>query len=343
MLKVLRRFVNLVVLTLLALSFFSFTLIYLFPGDPLANLSGIQNPTAQQLEDLNQLYHRDSAFIVQFWYYLVDLFQGNWGVSFSSGLPLASEVARTLPASVELSTYALVLSLVIGLPLGFIAGLRHHKTADYALLSLSIVGYSIPVFWLAMLLILGFSLQLGWFPLSGRLSLLYEVPKISGFILLDIMWADIDHKTEVLLDAVRHLILPTLSIAAFTTTVILRITRRSLIETLNSEYIQAAVARGLTSRQIIMRHAIRNALMPILPVIAMQFTTLLTNAMIVEVIFSWPGIGNWLIQAIYQRDYPAIRVGMLAVSTLVVIFTMSIDLLLRLVDPKKSKVERVTI
>ena len=194
-----------------------------------------------------------------------------------------------------------------------------------------------------MLMILGFSLQLGWFPLSGRLSLLYEVPKISGFILLDILWSDLANKSEVLTDAFRHMILPTLSIAAFTTTVILRITRRSVIETMNSDYIQAAMARGLTSRQILFRHGIKNAIMPILPLLAMQFTTLLTNAMIVEVIFSWPGIGNWLIQAIYQRDYPAIRVGMLAVSTLVVIFTMTIDLLIRLVDPKKSKVERVTI
>tara|TARA_R110002153_G_scaffold165703_4_gene318218 strand:+ start:1031 stop:2062 length:1032 start_codon:yes stop_codon:yes gene_type:complete len=343
MLKVILRFFNLVVLTLLALSFFSFILIYLFPGDPLTNLSGIANPNPQQLEILNQTYHRDSAFLIQYWYYLIDLFSGNWGLSVSSGLSLADEVARTLPASIELSTYALILSFIIGLPLGFLAGLRHHKTTDYALLSASVLGYSIPVFWLAMLLILGFSLQLGWFPLSGRISLLYEVPRISGFMFLDILWSDIDNKSEVILDAFRHLILPTLSIAAFTTTVTLRIMRRSIIETLNSEYIQAAVARGLTSRQIIMKHALKNALMPILPILAMQFTTLLTNAMIVEVIFSWPGIGNWLIQAIYQRDYPAIRVGMLAVSTLVVMFTMTIDLLLRLIDPKKSKVERVAI
>lgn len=343
MLKVILRFFNLVVLTLLALSFFSFILIYLFPGDPLTNLSGIANPNPQQLEILNQTYHTDSAFLLQYWYYLIDLFSGNWGLSVSSGLSLADEVARTLPASIELSTYALILSFTIGLPLGFLAGLRHHKTTDYALLSASVLGYSIPVFWLAMLLILGFSLQLGWFPLSGRISLLYEVPRISGFMFLDIIWSDIDNKSEVILDAFRHLILPTLSIAAFTTTVTLRIMRRSIIETLNSEYIQAAVARGLTSRQIIMKHALKNALMPILPILAMQFTTLLTNAMIVEVIFSWPGIGNWLIQAIYQRDYPAIRVGMLAVSTLVVMFTMTIDLLLRLIDPKKSKVERVAI
>tara|TARA_R110000868_G_scaffold308064_5_gene569675 strand:+ start:1149 stop:2180 length:1032 start_codon:yes stop_codon:yes gene_type:complete len=343
MLKVILRFSNLVILTLLVLSFFSFVLAYLFPGEPLANLSGIRYGSQEQLDTLAEVYHLNSSFLLQYWHYLGELFAGNWGVSFSSGLPLATEIARTLPASIELSTYALIISMLIGLPLGFLAGIRHHKTTDYALLSISVLGYSIPVFWLAMLMIVGFSLQLGWFPLSGRLSLLYEVPKVSGFIMLDIWWSDLENKSAVFTDALRHLILPTLSIAAFTTTVILRITRRSVIETMSSDYIQAALARGLTYSQILFRHGIKNAIMPILPLLAMQFTTLLTNAMIVEVIFSWPGIGNWLIQAIYQRDYPAIRVGMLAVSTLVVSFTMTIDLLIRLVDPKKSKVERVAI
>lgn len=343
MVKVILRFCNLVIMTLLALSLFSFLLIFLFPGDPLTNLTGIDKVSDELRNSLILQYHLNDNIFIQYWYYLGELFSGNWGVSISSGLSLATEVSRTLPASVELSTYALLISLIVGLPLGFVAGMRHQKTSDYALLSASVLGYSIPVFWLAMLMILTFSLQLGWFPLSGRLSLLYEVPRISGFILIDILWSDLDNKSAIILDAIRHLILPTMSIAAYTTTVILRITRRSVIETLNSDFIQAARARGLTSRQILFRHGIKNAVMPILPMLAMQFTTLLTNAMIVEVIFSWPGIGNWLIQAIYQRDYPAIRVGMLAVSTLVVLLTMTIDMLIRLVDPKKSKVERVAI
>ena len=341
--KVILRYSNLVILTLLVLSFLSFCLAYLFPGDPLTNLSGLSPATPEEREALVGQYHLNANFFVQYWHYLGELFSGNWGLSISSGLPLADEIARTLPASIELSTYALILSLLVGLPLGFIAGLRHQRGTDYTLLSISVLGYSIPVFWLAMLMILAFSLQLGWFPLSGRISLLYEVPRTSGFIMWDILWSDLENKQQVALDALRHMILPTLSIAAFTTTVILRITRRSIIETLNSDFIQAARARGISPRLILFRHGIRNAIMPILPLLAMQFTTLLTNAMIVEVIFSWPGIGNWLIQAIYQRDYPAIRVGMLAVSTLVVMFTMSIDLIIRLIDPKKRRLNRVTI
>lgn len=341
--NVLLRYINLVFVTLFILSLLSFLLAYLFPGQALENLTGlrISELTAQQTSQMR--YSTDDNVFVQYWHYMSELFAGNWGVSFSSGLPLYEDIGHYLPASIELSAYALFLSFFVGLPLGFLAALQHHKLTDFTLLSVSLLGYSIPVFWLALIMILGFSLQLGWFPLSGRLSLIFEIPSTTGFLLIDILLSDSIDKKAVFIDALRHLILPTLSIAIVTTTLILRITRRSVIETLNSEFILAAYARGLTPHQVLMRHGVRNALIPILPLLAMQFPTLLTNAMIVESIFSWPGIGNWLIQAIYQQDYPAIRAGMLAVSVLVVIFTMSIDLTIRLTDPRRRRAERAAI
>tara|TARA_R110002153_G_scaffold25502_6_gene80805 strand:+ start:35857 stop:36888 length:1032 start_codon:yes stop_codon:yes gene_type:complete len=342
MTNVLLRYTNLVLVTLFILSLLSFILAYLFPGEAVENLTGLRLNELTAMQNSALTYAADDNIFVQYWHYIGELFAGNWGVSFSSGLPLYEDVGHYLPASIELSAYALFLSFFIGLPLGFIAALRHHKLTDYSLLSVSLLGYSIPVFWLALLLILVFSLQLGWFPLSGRISLLFEIPSITDFIIIDILLSDSIDKQAALISALRHLILPTLSIAVVTTTLILRITRRSVIETLNSEFILAAYARGLTPRQVLMRHGIRNALIPILPLLAMQFPTLLTNAMIVESIFSWPGIGNWLIQAIYQQDYPAIRAGMLAVSVLVVIFTMSIDLTIRLTDPRRRRAERAT-
>ncbi|MEO9945513.1 MAG: ABC transporter permease [Paraglaciecola sp.] len=345
MLNILLRYTNLIIITLFILSLLSFALAYLFPGDPIEIMTGLKLEELQKLQNqsVNIGYDPEGGVLSQYGHYMSELFSGNWGVSFSSGQPLYEEIMQSLPASIELSAYALTISLILGLPLGFIAALRHHKLPDYTLLSFSVVGYSIPVFWLALILILVFSLHFGWLPLSGRLSLIFDVPNKTGFILIDILMSDIDNKHAVLLDALRHLILPTLSIAIVTTTLILRITRRSVIETLNSEFIQAAYARGLTTRQVLVRHGIRNALIPILPLLAMQFPTLLTNAMIVETIFSWPGIGSWLIQAIYQQDYSAIQAGMLAVSVFVVLFTMSIDMLLRLTDPKRKKVERGTI
>jgi cationic peptide transport system permease protein len=341
--NVLLRYANLVFVTLFILSLLSFLLAYLFPGQALENLTGLRfnELTALQISQIK--YDVDENIFFQYLHYMGQLFAGNWGVSFSSGLPLYEDVGYYLPASIELSAYALFLSFFLGLPLGFLAALRHHKLTDYSLLSVSLLGYSIPVFWLALIMILVFSLQLGWFPLSGRISLIYEIPSITGFILIDILLSDSIDKQAVIVDAFRHLILPTSSIAVVTTTLIFRITRRSVIETLNSEFILAAYARGLTPRQVLMRHGIRNALIPILPLLAMQFPTLLPNAMIVESIFSWPGICNWLIQAIYQQDYPAIRAGMLAVSVLVVIFTMSIDLIIRLTDPRRRRAERAAI
>ncbi|MFT6344835.1 MAG: cationic peptide transport system permease protein [Paraglaciecola sp.] len=337
------RYTNLILVTLFILSLLSFLLAYLFPGQAIENLTGLRIDELTELQNSQIKYAVDGNMFIQYWHYMSELFSGNWGVSFSSGLPLYEDVSHYLPASIELSAYALFLSFFIGLPLGFLAGLRHHKATDYGLLSISLLGYSIPVFWLALILILVFSLQLGWFPLSGRISLIFEIPSITGFILIDILLSDSVDRHAALIDALRHLILPTFSIAVVTTTLILRITRRSVIETLNSEFILAAYARGLTPRQVLMRHGVRNALIPILPLLAMQFPTLLTNAMIVESIFSWPGIGNWLIQAIYQQDYPAIRAGMLAVSVLVVIFTMSIELTIRITDPRRRRAERAAI
>jgi cationic peptide transport system permease protein len=338
------RHINLLVMTLLVLSLLSFLLAYLFPGEPLINLSGLRQISGEQeYASLAVKYRVADNIFLQYWQYLVLLFEGDWGLSFSSGQSLYQEISQTLPASIELSTYALLVSLLLGIPLGIVAGLRYHKSTDYALLSASVLGYSIPVFWLALILILVFSLQFGWLPLSGRISLLFDVPYNTGFILIDIWLSDIANKHDAVMDALRHLLLPTCSIAIVTSTLILRITRRSMIEVMSSDFIKAAGARGLSQQQLVFRHGVRNAILPILPLLASQFATLLTNAMIVEIVFSWPGIGNWLIQAIYQRDYPAIRAGMFAVSGLVIIFTISIDIFIRFIDPTKSRANRAKI
>lgn len=329
---VIRKF-NLLILTLLVLSILSFMLVYLFPGDPLVNLTGLEDIDQETYQRLTVLHGFDKSYFHQYWYYIRGLFDGEWGLSFSSGLPLANEIAQTLPASIELSAYALILSLLIGVPLGFVAGFQHHKTTDYGLLTASVVAYSIPIFWLSLILILVFSLQLGWLPLSGRISLLFDIPHHTGFILIDIFFSDLSYKGAAAKSAFYHLIMPTASLTIVTAAIIFRLTRRSVIEVMSSTYVQAAYTRGLSGFQVVMRHGVRNALVPIIPLFGMQFAVLLTNAMIVEVVFSWPGIGSWLIQAINQRDYPAIRAGMLAVSTLVIMLTVATDLLAKLINP----------
>ncbi|UAA37791.1 ABC transporter permease [Paraneptunicella aestuarii] len=335
------RRLSLLIVTLMVLSLASYWLAHIFPGDPVVNLSGRSNTTPEEYKQLVEYYYLNKSAFSQYLRYLELLWQGDWGTSFTSEQPLFDEVRLLLPASIELGSYALLISLLVGIPMGFIAGLNHGKFSDATLLGINLIGYSIPVFWLALLLILFFSLQLGWFPISGRISLLYEIPNNTGFIIYDILTADIPNKRAALVDALGHMLLPTISISIVTSTIIMKTTRRSVINVMSSDYIRAAYAKGLTNSQVFFKHGLRNALLPIMPQIAMQFTTLLTNAMIVETIFSWPGIGNWLIQAIYQQDYPAIRAGMLSVASLVVIFTVCIDVLHKLIDPQRMYFKRV--
>ncbi|MFA3789688.1 ABC transporter permease [Aliiglaciecola sp. SL4] len=342
LIQIIRKF-NLLILTLFVLSVLSFSLVYLFPGDPLVNLTGIKYTSDETYQYLTQLHGFDHSYIYQYWVYLNNLVEGQWGLSFSSGNPLWEEISQTLPASMELSAYALLLSLLIGVPLGFLAGFQHYKASDYSLLAASVIGYSTPVFWLSLIMILVFSLQLGWFPLSGRISLLFDIPHQTGFMFIDIFLSDFEYKNDAAQSALQHLILPTLSLTIVTASIIFRITRRSVIDVMASQYILTAYTRGLSGLQVVFRHGVRNALIPIIPLFGMQFAVLLTNAMIVEVIFSWPGIGNWLIQAIYQRDYPAIRAGMLAVSTIVIILTVCTDLFAKLLNPALTGERRAQI
>ena len=337
MLIYLGRRLNLLIITLLILCVTSFVLAFLFPGDPLVNLSGNPAPSADQSTQLTLMYALDKGYVTGFWHYLKLTLAGEWGLSLASQNPVFQDILQYLPASLELSLYAMLISLLLGIPMGIMAGLRHRKLADMGILSVSLVGYSVPVFWLALLLILIFALQLGMLPISGRLSLLYDIPHQSGFMLIDILLADVADKRAVFNDALRHLILPTLSLSIVTSALVIRLTRRSVINVMSSDYIKAAYAKGLSHAQVFWRHGMKNALLPIMPQLAMQFTVLLTNAMIVEVIFSWPGIGEWLLQAIYQRDFPAIRGGMLAVSALVVIFTIAVDIIIRMIYPLSKR------
>lgn len=340
MLNLLLRYINLMVLTIAILVIISFSLAYMFPGDTLTNISGIVPQSNEQRIALEAVFKLDRSIFVQFWYYLENLISGDWGVSSSSQVSLLEEISIAFPATIELITYALLVSIFVGIPLGFIGGIWHHKPFDFGVVTFSVVSYSFPVFWLALIFITIFCLQLGYLPLSGRVNFLYDIPHSSGFILWDIMLADIPDKKDAFKDALRHLILPTASIALVTTAIFIRFTRRSIMDEMNKGYIDAAKSRGFTTKQIFFKHGLRNSLLPILPLMAMQISTLITNAMVVETIFSWPGIGNWIIQAIYQRDYPAIRIGMLVVSVFVVTLTITIEFISRAIDPARDKFQR---
>ena len=318
---------------ILMLSVFTFSLAYLFPGDPLSNLSGIPSSNFAQHSELEDKYLYNSNYFMQYIAFLGRIFQGDWGLSFASGNSVFSHIVDLLPATLELSVYALIVSVVIGVPTGILGSGYHKRWPDKLINSTTMLGYSMPVFWLALLLIMVFSLKLGWFPMSGRMGLLYEIPASTGFILIDIALAGFPYKGMAFVDALRHLTLPTIVLAMYPTTVLVRFTRESMLKVMDQNFIKTARAKGLNRRQLIMHHALRNALLPVIKQIGLQFSTLITLAMITEVIFSWPGIGRWLIDSIYQRDFPAIQGGLMAVSLFVILASITAELTYTLFDP----------
>lgn len=329
---ILRR-LGLLFFMVLLLSIFTFSLSYLFPGDALSNLSGIADSNFTENAKLEEKYHFNSNYLIQYIAFIGRILQGDWGISFASGDNVFNHVVSLIPATLELSIYALFISVVVGVPVGILASAYNKKWPDKLISSTAMIGYSMPIFWLALLLIMVFSLKLGWFPMSGRVSLLYEIPASTGFILIDILLADFPYDGMALVDALHHLTLPTIVLAMYPTTVLVRFTRESMLKVLDQSFIKTARAKGLNRAQLIIHHALRNALLPVIKQIGLQFSTLITLAMITEVIFSWPGIGRWLIDSIYQRDYPAIQGGLMAVSLFIIVATIMAELTYTLLDP----------
>ncbi|GAA6173615.1 ABC transporter permease [Colwellia sp. KU-HH00111] len=327
------RRLSLFIFTMILLTVLSFSLSFLFPGDALVNMSGAINATPAQLTNLQQSYQTQSNIFWQYIVYLEHIINGNLGISMASQSDIGKEILSLLPATIELSLAALFVAMLIGIPLGFIAAIKHNKATDNIILSVSMLGYSIPVFWLGLLAILTFSITLGWFPSAGKISLLFEIELITGIQFIDILLSDSPYKWQAFSDATAHIILPAFVVAMAPATIFIRLARTSMIEVLETSYIKAANAKGLTFQQIIFRHAIRNALIKIIRHVGLQFANLITIAMVTEVIFSWPGIGRWLIESIYHRDYTAIQSGLLVLSCFIFVVHIFTDFIYAALNP----------
>lgn len=329
---VLRKFYLLIFVTV-GVTVFAFSLNYLFPGDVLTNMTGNQAISTELHQILIEEYRLDSNVVFQYFSYIDRLIHGDWGVSFTTNTSIFEQVFTALPATIELAMYALLYSFIVAIPLGILASNPERPWLDKPILALSLIGFSMPIFWLALIMILVFSINLGWFPVSGRLSLIYDIPVSTGFILIDILMSEVAYKTEAILDALTHLIMPTFVLAAYPTTVLIRTTRQSMHNVLDTSYVKAAKAKGLSDFQVLKRHALRNGLLPVIQMLGIHFGTLITLAMVTEVIFSWPGIGLWLVDAIHQRDYPAIQGGLMVLSGMVFVATILFDVVYMIFDP----------
>ncbi|MDP5189177.1 ABC transporter permease, partial [Rheinheimera baltica] len=246
MILYLLRRLFLLLFVFIALTILAFSLGYLFPGEPLQNFTGLRHIPVNQLEQLSAEYRMDQGYIQQYLGYLTRVISGDWGMSFASEQGLLQEIKRLLPATLELAAYALLISFFIGIPVGIIAAIKPEGAVSKIISALAVTGYSIPIFWWALLLIMIFSLGLGWLPTAGRIGVLFEINNVTGFMLLDILLSDTQHQHEAMLNALRHMLLPTLVLATFPTTVMIRFTRDSMLEVWEQSYIKTARAKGLS-------------------------------------------------------------------------------------------------
>lgn len=283
------------------------------------------------------LTQNSGGFWSGYWFFLQQLLEGDFGISSATGLPVLGALGQYFPATLELCLAAFLVSLVIGVPAGTIAALRAGRWQDTLLISATLIGYSVPVFWLGLLVVMFFSLHLGWLPVSGQLSLLYEVPQVTGIMTIDTLLTDSPYRQAAFLDALRHLLLPTLVLAIVPTTEVIRQIRNTLLEVLKQNYIRAALTKGFSDSHVILRHGLRNAFPIAIPTLGLQFGTVLTSAIMTEIVFDWPGLGRWLVTSIALQDYAAIKGGTLAIATFTIVASAVVDTLSTLIYPLKRK------
>ena len=323
--------------TFLGITLLTFSLIRLIPGDPVEVMMGERTLDPELHAAALQKLGLDQPLYVQYGRYLADLAQGNLGQSLKTQASVWSEFKSLFPATLELALCALLIALVFGLIAGVLAAVQRGKWLDHTVMTAALTGYSMPIFWWGLLLILVFSVGLGWTPVSGRLDLVYDVQPQTGFMLID-AWlaerADPELNAGAFVDAVRHLILPAIVLGTIPLAVIVRMTRSAMLEVLGEDYIRTARAKGLTPMRVIVVHALRNAMLPVVTVIGLQVGTLLAGAILTETIFSWPGLGRWLIDALQRRDYPVVQGGVLMVATLIIVVNLLVDVLYGVVNPR---------
>ena len=323
--------------TVLGITLLAFALARLLPGDPVEVMLGERIADRQTYEQQLARLGLDQPLPVQYLHYLARLAQGDLGLSMVNRRPVIDEFLALFPATVELALCALLVSVVGGVALGTLAAVRRGSWIDQGLMGLSIAGHSMPIYWWGLLVIMFFSVWMRdafpalALPVSGRLDIAFDVVPVTGFMLIDTLLSD---EPGAFRSAVRHLVLPSLVLGTYALAMVARMTRSSLLETLGQDFVRAARARALPPWRVVGLHAMRSALIPVVTVIGLQVGGLLGGAVLTETIFSWPGIGRWLVDAIYRRDYTALQGGLLLVALIVIAVNLLVDLLYGAIDPR---------
>jgi len=318
--------------TFVALMFVTFVAIRLVPGDPVEVRVGEHGISPERLEFFRHQLGLDQPVWKQFLHYFWQILHGDFGVSLATQQKVLTEFLTLFPATVELSFFAMMFAVLIGVPAGAIAAVKRGSVFDQSLMMVSLFGYSMPIFWWGLLLIMFVSVQLGWTPVAGRVDLInYYYDQPTGFMLIDAALSDQEGAVK---DAMLHLLLPAIVLGTVPLGVIARMTRSSMLEVLSEDYVRTARAKGLSPLRVIGVHALRNELLPVVTVIGLMVSSLLAGAVLTETIFSWPGVGHWLIDSIWRRDYPALQGGVMLVSTVVILVNLIVDLLYGAINPR---------
>ena len=313
--------------TLLGISVVCFCLIRLIPGDPILLLIGERNLDPQAYAAAKTRLGLDQPIYLQFGQYLKQISMGDFGVSLVTKTSVWQEFIERFPATVELGFMSLLWAAGLGIPMGLVAALKRKTFFDYLLMGVSLIGYSMPIFWWGLLLILLFSVQLGWTPVSGRIAIEFDLPVRTGFMILDSLHWEVlrTQGFAPFYSVASHLILPSLALGTIPLAIVSRMTRSSMLEVLGEDYVRTARAKGLSSKRVVLIHAFRNAMIPIVTTLALCFGQIITGAVLTETIFGWPGIGKWIVHSITARDYPVIQGGVFLISTIIVLTNLLVD------------------
>lgn len=326
-----RRLLNLIPV-ILGITLLVFVFLHMIPGDPAQVMAG-QRANPETVAALREQLGLNKPLPLQYLIFLGNLVRFNLGYSIISGASIIQEIATRWPATFELSVAAMLIALILGIPAGVLAAVRKNSPVDNLTMSASLIGVSMPVFWLGLLLIYLFAVNLQWLPPGLRLSqdVALNFKPITGFYVLDAL---LQLNPKVLKDVLAHLLLPALTLSTIPLAIIARITRGAMLEVLSQDYIRTARAKGVLERWVIFKHALKNALLPVVTIVGLQFGALLAGAILTETIFSWPGIGAWIYDGILNRDYPVVQGGIVFVAVAFVLINLLVDISYALLDPR---------
>ncbi|MFC5736572.1 ABC transporter permease subunit [Sinirhodobacter huangdaonensis] len=317
--------------TFLGITIVAFGFVRVLPGDPVLLMAGERGLSPERHAELAHQLGFDKPVWAQYFDFLTRLLHGDLGNSLVTKKPVLGEFLTLFPATVELGIVAIIIATLVGVPVGVLAAIKRGSWFDQVSMTAALVGFSMPIFWWGLLLIILFSGILQWTPVSGRISLMFFFPQVTGFMLIDSL---LSGQKGAFVSALSHLILPSVVLATIPLAVIARQTRSAMLEVMGEDYVRTAKAKGMPYSRVVMVHALRNAMIPVITTIGLQVGVLLAGAILTETIFSWPGIGKWMIDSISRRDYPVVQSGLLMIAAIVMLVNLLVDLTYGLINPR---------